>query len=118
MNNVLGIYYDKKKVFESVVGPNGLPGAYPGRVSAQGVEVVLPGITLEKAIEINKKGGKIDGIEDIKEDGTVVFMDENVAYMREVVGYDCKELKPEDSEGRAKELADRLKIIYNKYNIK
>lgn len=117
LNNVLGIYYDKKKVFESVVAPNGLPGAYPARMSAKGAEVVLPGISLDEAIEINKQGGKIDGIEEVKDDGTVVFMDENVAYMREVVGYDCKELKPEDSEDRAKELSDRLKILYDKYNV-
>lgn len=59
-----------------------MPGAYPGRVSAEGVEVVLPGITLEEAIEIDKEGGKIDGIEDIREDGTSVFIDENVRFHR------------------------------------
>ena len=52
LNNVLGIYYDTRKIHESVAGPEGLPGAYPARVSAQGVEVVLPGISREKAIEI------------------------------------------------------------------
>jgi hypothetical protein len=117
LNNMLGIYYDTKKVHDSVPGPNGLPGAYPARVSAEGVEVVLPGISLEEAVKINQDGGKIDGIEEIKDDGTVVFMDQNVEYMREVVGYDCKELKPEESEERAKELGVRLKEIYEKYNV-
>ena len=79
--------------------------------------MVLPGISREKAIEINKAGGRIDGIEEIKEDGTVVFCDKNVEYMREVVGYDCKELKLDECEERAKELGERLKRLYEKYNV-
>jgi hypothetical protein len=109
LNNVLGIYYDTKKIHESVPAPEGLPGAYPARVSADGVQVVLPGISREKAIEINQAGGRIDGIEEIKDDGTVVYLDQNVEYMREVVGYECKELKLAESEERAKELNDLLK---------
>lgn len=90
LNNVLGIYYDTKKIHESVPAPEGLPGAYPARFSADGVQVVLPGISREQAIEINQAGGRIDGIKEIKEDGTVVYLDQNVQYMREVVGYECK----------------------------
>ena len=117
LNNVLGIYYDTKKTHESVPGPEGLPGAYPARVSEDGVEVVLPGISREEAIEINKAGARIDGIEDIREDGTVVFRDQNVEYMREVVGYECKELKLEECEGRAEELGRGLKRMYDKYKV-
>jgi malate/lactate dehydrogenase len=117
LNNVLGIYYNTNKIHESVPGPEGLPGAYPVKISEDGVEVILPGISREKAIEINKAGGRIDGIEEIKDDGTVVFMDQNVEYMRQVVGYECKELKIEDCEDRSKELDERLKELYNKFNI-
>ena len=117
LNNVLGIYYDTRKVHDSVPGPNGLPGAYPARVSAEGVEVVLPGISLEEAITINEAGGRIDGIEKIKDDGTVVFCDKNVEFMKEVVGYDCKELKLADCEERAKELGERLNVLYEKYKV-
>jgi hypothetical protein len=117
LNNILGLYFDTKKVHGAVAGPNGLPGAYPARFSADGVEVVLPGISLQDAIDINEKGAQIDGVQEIRDDGTVVFMDENVEYMREVVGYDCKELKPEESEERARELAERLKKVYEKYNV-
>ncbi len=117
LNNILGLYFDTKKVHGAVAGPNGLPGAYPARFSAEGVELVLPGISLQEAIAINEKGAQIDGVQEIKEDGTIVFMDENVEYMREVVGYDCKELKPEESEARAEELAERLKKLYEKYNV-
>lgn len=117
LNNVLAIYYDTKKLQVCVPGPNGLPGAYPARLSAEGAEVVLPGITLEEAIRINEDSGKLDGIEKIKGDGTVVFLDQNVEYMRQVVGYDCKELKLEESEERAKELGRCLKRMYEKYKV-
>jgi hypothetical protein len=37
--------------------------------------------------------------------------------MREVVGYECKELRPRDSEERARELDGLLKRLYDKYNV-
>jgi len=117
LSNVLAIYYDTKKLQVCVPGPNGLPGSYPARLSAEGAEVVLPGISLEEAIRINEDSGKLDGIEKIKDDGTVVFLDQNVEHMRRIVGYDCKELKLEDSEERAKELGRCLKRMYEKYKV-
>jgi malate/lactate dehydrogenase len=117
LNNVLAIYYDTRKTHVCVPGPNGLPGAFPARLSAEGAEVVLPGISLAEAIRINEEGAKIDGIEKVEDDGTVVFVDENVEYMREVVGYHCKKLKPEESEERAKELNRGLKRLYEKYKV-
>jgi hypothetical protein len=117
LNNILALYYDTRKTHVCVPGPNGLPGAYPARLSEEGAEVVLPGISLEEAIRINEGGAKIDGIEKVREDGTVVFVDENVEYMKEVVGYNCKELKLEESEERAKELNRGLKRLYEKYKV-
>ena len=117
LKNVLAIYYNTNEVMECVPGPNGLPGAYPCRLGEKGAEVVVPDISIEEAIKINRAGGQHDGIERIKEDGTVVYRDENVEYMREVVGYECKELKPSESEERARELNDLLKKLYDKYNV-
>ena len=117
LNNVLGIYYDTRKTHECIPGVEGLPGGYPARVSSEGVEVVLPGLSREEAIKINEEGGRIDGIEEIKDDGTVVFCDQNVEYMREIVGYDCRELKLDESEERAKELGERLKRLHEKYKV-
>ena len=59
----------------------------------------------------------LHGIEKIKDDGTVVFLDENVEYMKQVVGYNCKELKLEETEERAKELNTGLKRLYEKYRV-
>jgi hypothetical protein len=100
-----------------VPGVNGLPGGYPARLNSEGAEVVLPGISLKEAIEINELGGRLDGIERIKDDGTVVYLDKNVEYMQEVVGYDCKELKLKETEERAKQLNDGLKRLYEKYKV-
>ena len=73
--------------------------------------------SVEEAVKINEDGAKIDGIDRVKADGTVVFVDENVKLMREVVGYDCTEIKPSEHEERAKELDAKLKKLYEKYNV-
>ena len=117
LKNILAIYNDTRRTMECVPGPNGLPGSYPCRLGEDGAEVVLPGISLDEAIRVNEAGGRFDGIERIKADGTVVYMDENVQYMREVVGYECKELKPKDSEERAHELESLLKKLYEKHHV-
>jgi len=117
LKHVLAIYNETGEVHTCVTGVEGLPGGYPARLSRDGAEIVLPGISREEAIRINEEGAKIDGIERIKDDGTVVFCDKNVEYMREVVGYECKELKPSESEERARELNTLLKKLYDKYNV-
>jgi hypothetical protein len=118
LKHCLAIYYNTGEVCASVAGPNGLPGAYPCKLSERGAEVVLPGISLDEAISVNEGGARIDGIESVKSDGTVLFCDENVQYMKEVVRYDCKELKPLDQEDRQKELEAGLKRLYEKYKVK
>jgi hypothetical protein len=75
-------------------------------------------MSLDEAVKVNEDGGHIDGIESVKSDGTVVFCDENVEYMKEVVGYDCKELEPLDQENRQKELEAGLKKLYEKHKVK
>jgi malate/lactate dehydrogenase len=117
LKHVLAVYNDTGEVHTCVAGAAGLPGGYPCRLSEKGAEVVLPGISQEEAVRINEEGGRIDGIEEIRDDGTVVFCEENVEYMREVVGYECEELRPRDSEERAKELNKLLMKLYDKYNV-
>jgi hypothetical protein len=113
----LAIYYDSEELIQCLPGPNGLPGGYPCILGASGAKVTLPGINLKDAVKLNEDGAKIDGIESVKSDGTVVFVEENVKLMREVVGYDCPEIKPAEHEERAKELDVKLKRIYEKHNV-
>jgi len=117
LKHVLAIYHDTGEVHTCVVGPNGLPGGYPTRLSAEGAEVVVPDIGLEEAIRINEAGARIDGIDRVKDDGTVVYIEENVEKMRRVLGYECEELKVSESEERARELNAKLTKLYEKYNV-
>ncbi len=119
LRNTLAIYFDTGELRMSVPGPNGLPGAYPCRLNAEGAEVVLPDeLTLQQAIRINEEGARHDGIEKVKEDGTIVFLDENVRNMRDVLGYDCEEIKIPELRERAEELNGKLKRCYEKYGVK
>jgi hypothetical protein len=113
----LAIYYDTGEIIQCLPAPNGLPGGYPCILNASGAKVILTGITLKEAVKVNEKGAKIDGIEGVKSDGTVVFVEKNVKLMREVVSYDCPEIKPSEHEERAIELDAKLKKLYEKYNV-
>jgi len=93
--------------------PNGLIGGYPVRLSAKGAEVILPKeLTLEQAIKINEDAEKSDGIEKIKDDGTIVYTDKTYSIMKEL-GYDCKELSFDELESRGKELETLMKRLQN-----
>jgi len=92
-------------------GPAGLAGGYPVRLSKKGAEVELPpGITMKEAIKLNEQGQELDGVEGIQEDGTVLYTKKTIKIMKEVLNYECKELKIEESENRATE----LKSLYNR----
>jgi len=93
-------------------GPNGEIGGYPIRISAKGVEVVLPdGLKMEQARQINIEAQKKDGVEEIKSDGTIIFTDKAHALMKETMNYDCKELKIDDNELRYQELLAKYKEL-------
>jgi hypothetical protein len=111
VKNIIAILNDTGELTHAP-GPNGLPGGYPVRLSAKGAEVVLPEeLSLEEAIKINEEAQKFDGIEEIKDDGTVVFTEKSVSIMREMLNYDCEELRIEESEERAME----LRVLYNSF---
>lgn len=97
-------------------GPNGLPGGYPVRLSAEGAEVILPSeITLEEAILMNEEAGKLDSIEEIKNDGTVIFADYTYDIMKETLGFDCKSFKPSEARELAFEQISHYKELTGKY---
>jgi len=115
IKNLMALLYDMGVLTHSP-GPNGLPGGYPVRLSARGAEVVLPEeITLEEAIRINEEAQRYDGVEKIEEDGTVVFTDYAVRIMKEMLGFDCLQFKPDESEVRAREQISRYLELEKKY---
>jgi len=115
VKNLLAILYDRKELTYAP-GPQGLPGGYPVHLSRKGAEVYLPeGITLEEAVKINEEAQKLDGIEKIKDDGTVVFTERSVTIMEELMGYKCKELKLSECEEKARGLLFAYKQFVDKY---
>jgi len=97
-------------------GPNGLPGGYPVRVYQKGVEVVLPkNFSLEEAIQVNKNGQRLDGIDYVDRDGTVHFTYENMSILKEVLGYHCEKMPLSDTNNRAKELQEKYGELVKKY---
>ena len=54
--------------------------------------------------EINQQAQKFDGIEEIKEDGTIVFTQKSVDIMKKMLNYECKTLSLNECESRAHEL--------------
>lgn len=111
--NILAIYFDTNERVHAQ-GPAGYPGGYPVRLNYhEDPEIILPeGISLEDAVEVNEDCGREgDGIEKIKENGTVVFTDKAVETYKKLLGYECKKLEIQESEKRAEELGARFKEL-------
>ncbi len=102
--------------FMHAPAPSGLPGGYPVRVNRDGGKVVLPkGLTIEEAVRINEEGQRYDGIDRIDQDGTAHYAEKSAAIMKEMVGYDCKMMKLEETEEQSKELGRKFKEFAEKY---
>jgi len=97
-------------------GPNGLIGSYPVRVSKKGVKIELPQeVTMEEAIRINIEAAKHEGFKEIKDDGTIVVTDEAYERTKKILGYECREIRPEDFEQWAKLLVATFQKLGVKY---
>ncbi len=111
VKNIKAVLNDTNE-FTHAPGPNGLPGGYPIRIGANGVKIELPeGITLEEAIKINTDGIRHEGVEEIKDDGTVVLTDEAIAVQKKIFGFDRREIRFADMEDIAMEILTVLKKI-------
>ena len=106
---LMGILFDTKELGHAP-GPNGLPGGYPVKLSADGVDVFLPeGLTREEAIEINEKAQVFEGVESIEPDGTVVLTDKSAGIFKKLLDIECKAYTVENAESKAKELDEKFK---------
>ncbi|HYU76893.1 MAG TPA: hypothetical protein VEL31_29850 [Ktedonobacteraceae bacterium] len=102
---ILDMMINRTKNIVHAPGPNGLVGTYPLRRGETGIEVFFPqGLTLEEAIRINEDGQRLDGIEQIDNDGTVYFTERNMAILKEVLGYECRRMPLSEVEQWAREL--------------
>jgi hypothetical protein len=89
--------------------PNGLVGGYDVRFERGAVHVSLPrGVDEPTARQIAERAQRGDGIESIAAGGVVRFTREATDAMREILGYECTELRPEEADDRVVELRRRL----------
>jgi hypothetical protein len=106
---------NNKGEFAHPPGPNGLVGSYPSFVGGSGAKLALPTeLTLQDAISINEQAQKFDGIEEIRDGGTVILTEKTHDIMKEMLGYECKVLKVAEAEERAKELGTLYAALRNK----
>lgn len=72
-------------------GPSGHLGGYPVRLDAKGAEVFLPeGISLKEAVKMHQESQKYEGIDEVREDGTVILTDQAVKTLEEALPWDIK----------------------------
>ncbi len=117
VKNIMAILNDSH-LFTHSPAPNGLPGGYPIRLGAKGVDVVLPKeLTLDEAIRMNTEANKYDGYEEIKDDGTLVFTDEAYQAAKDVLGFECKEIALEDADEMCKDLLTAYDKLAAKHNV-
>jgi hypothetical protein len=93
----------------SAPGPNGLPGGYPVRVSASGVELDLPAtVDLEEALAYQWESARMDGVERLDADGTVHFTAAARRTLEPFAPGLTEPLPPAEAEGRLKLLRQLL----------
>jgi len=108
IKHVLALLHDER-IFTHSPGPGGLPGGYPIRLGWSGATLELPdGITKQKAIEINLEGQRRDGIQEIRDDGTIVFTEEAYRAVKEVYNFDCKSFKISEVDRISEELLKKI----------
>ena len=96
-----------------VCSPWGYGGGYDVRFGRDLAEIALPHhISLEAAEQIQVQGQIGDGIQAIEPSGQVIFTERASAVMKQILGYDCPTLNPEDSAERAVELIERLESFH------
>ena len=116
VQKIMAIYNDTNELSSCIAGPGKFIGGYPGRLSRKGFTMVLPdGLTLEEAIKINQESSVLEGIEEMKDDGTIIFTEKSSTLMKQLMGYDCKKIKVQESEQWAKELGKIFKEFSSKY---
>lgn len=88
-------------------GPSGLIGGYPVRVWRDRVELALPpSVTAEQAQSANAAAMVLDGVAEVRNDGSAVYTPENMAIVERMLGYSAKAVTLEESEDQARALGE------------
>ena len=117
LKNIMAIFNDTDELTHAP-GPQGLEGGYPVRLSRKGAEVVLPkGMTLDEARDLMLQAQQWDGVQEIRENGDVVFTDEAYGTFKEMLNVDCKLVTVEDSFEQAMELKNKFHEFAERHGV-
>ena len=77
----------------SVPAPKALPGGYPVSISDGKVELDLPeDVALQEAVDFHRQLTRNDGVEEVAEDGTVLFTDKAKQALQDIDPHLCEPL--------------------------
>lgn len=115
VRNIMAFLNDTNELAHSP-GPNGLIGGYPLRINGERVEVVLPaGVSMEHAVRVNEDGARAEGVEQITEDGTLIFTDEAAGICKDLYGVEVKTIPLSEMEELGKRMHAVVKELVTKY---
>jgi hypothetical protein len=93
------------KTYCHASGVDGLPGGFPVALSSSGAEICVPnGLTREDILDMNTEGMRVEGVETIETDGTIVMTEYEQGWVREGLGLNWERIHL----SRIREMADEL----------
>jgi Saccharopine dehydrogenase NADP binding domain len=93
----------------SAPGPAGLPGGYPIVIADGQIKLDLPpGLSLDEAIDFQNQSARLDGVEAIAENGTVIFTEATKRSLRKLDPRLAEPLHPSQAEQRFRVLKSIL----------
>ena len=91
-------------------GIGALVGGYPVRASKSGITIDLPDEwSLEQAILVNEASLKWDGVDEMAQDGTIVFTAETQQALRNLLGKNIETLSTDTAQEQANDLLNALR---------
>ncbi len=108
VKNIMAIVNDTQELTHAP-GPMGLEGGYPIRLGRRGATVVPPkGMSVDQARALNVGAQRFDGIEEIRENGDVIFTPESQETFKEMLGLDHSHVSVNSALEQATELRKRF----------
>jgi hypothetical protein len=91
-------------------GPSSLMGGYPVRVWSDHVEVIYPdGLTPDRAQQINMRSAKFNGIEELRQDGTVILTEPSSTVLSQLLGFPISEFHYSEAAAISAAMSARMR---------
>ena len=104
LKSILSIFHNRGQ-FLHTAGAGHLPGGWPAVLFADRLELVpIPGVSEERALQINLAGQESAGVNAILDDGTLVFTDTCSTMMHDLFGIELSQLTPDQFASKAGEI--------------